>query len=297
MANITKIQKKQWTKWVSFQIATSLRNSNPNSTLDKSYKNSQFCTHWIKPKRENEVIKLTSNYCNYRWCQQCGKIRTAKMINGYMPQLAKFDDLQFVTLTAPTISRQYLNKRLKEIEQAWQQMRKLFVKAKNKREIGIFKGIIKLEVTARPNDHYHPHLHILVNGRKQAEWIKAEWLKRNPKALPKLQDVKQADLGTIREIFKYVTKLVSKTENKPNYKQIHHIMLQLQGKRTFRTFGGIKKVSEEIDEHDLIATLESELEFEIYQWVDEDWWGTQTGQCLIGEPIPDKVKELVKPKK
>ena len=50
-----------------------------NSPLKKSYWLTWHCTSVLL----QEGQKITSRYCNNRWCIVCNRIRTAKLINGY----------------------------------------------------------------------------------------------------------------------------------------------------------------------------------------------------------------------
>ena len=55
------------------------------SNLNKSYWQTYHCAKVVL----QEGDKITSRYCNQRWCLTCNRIRTAKMINGYKGELEK----------------------------------------------------------------------------------------------------------------------------------------------------------------------------------------------------------------
>jgi hypothetical protein len=80
-----------------------------NSDLKKSYWLTWHCTSVLLQDGQ----KITSRYCNNRWCIVCNRIRTAKMIKNYYPVIkSEIQDGYFVTLTIPNVQGQ----RLKQVE-------------------------------------------------------------------------------------------------------------------------------------------------------------------------------------
>jgi hypothetical protein len=77
------------------------------------------------------------------------------------------------------------------------------------------KGYRKLEATynERWND-YHPHFHAIINGKENAEFIINQWMIEIQKAGIEIdrqwQDCRDADINSMKELFKYTTKCLPK---------------------------------------------------------------------------------------
>ena len=142
--NQIKPQKRQWSKWLSNTIAIGLANANETSQLNKSYWNTYHCADVIS---FNETAKGTSHYCKNRWCYTCSRIRTAKLINGYLPQIKEFSNPHFVTLTRVTCSEKELPNRLREMAESWKKItnscRRKYAPLKGTKDEN--KGLKKLE--------------------------------------------------------------------------------------------------------------------------------------------------------
>lgn len=234
--------------------------------------------------------RLTAHYCKNRWCPVCQSIRIAVLINGYKPQLEKFKDPWFVTLTRPTVTAEQLPWQIKH-------MAKCFRQIKNRKRMRSVPGLKKAECTTRPFGMYHYHFHIIIEGKENAEYLINEWIKLNPESERKAQDMRKADCSSMTELFKYFTKLLAKDKDGNrhimDYKRLDVIFQALSGKRIFQPFGGLKMVSEEIEDEDLVATRE--IAQQAYEWVERDWYGTEEGDALTNyEPSPSLTELLSK---
>ena len=293
MTNIQNVsdilKRKQWSKYVSKGISLSLMHFNPKSKLFKAYKNTSYCAEVLAT---DENGKLTTTYCKNRWCQTCNRIKTALMINGYMPQIEKLFQPVFVTLTLPTCNGSEITNRISEMEKVWSVILRKSKRPTYTKKNNVFKGVRKAEITIRPNDKYHYHFHFIIDGWAEGEWLISEWLKKFPEANRKAQDLRFIDEFGKFEIFKYAIKSEVKTDNK-NAKRYDLVFNALRNKRTFSAFGGLKKVEEEFNEEDLKANviLENQIE-QVFKWVGSDWFNKETGEALINIPIPQKVKDL-----
>jgi len=273
--NLANLNKRARAKYMTNSYTVAL--ASLKSPLQKSYNNTVYgCVTTILQK-EN---KLTSTYCKNRWCLVCNRIRTAKLISGYLPQLENIDNKYFVTLTIPNVTGAELRKSIQGMTKTFQVINKSFAYQDNK-----LVGIRKLECTYNPiRGDFHPHFHLLIQGKENAEILLTDWLKRYPQARIQGQDIRKADNSSVYELFKYFTKIIS---NKAIYIQPLDIIFQaMRNLRVYQSFG-IQMISDEIEE------LQSELYTDIikcdkiWTWLEQDWIDFETGELLTGY-IPDE---------
>jgi hypothetical protein len=152
-------------------------------------------------------------------------------------------------------------------------------------------GLRKLECTYNPiRNDFHPHFHLLVSGKHIAEQIVLDWLKRYPTANRKAQDIRKADNGSVMELFKYFSKII--TNKSIHVNALDTIFQAMRGLRVYQPIG-IKKVSEEIEEIDSQIYEELEKAEKVWDWIDIDWIDTNTGECFTGYTPDDRIKQLV----
>jgi len=258
-----------------------------NSPLKNSYWRTWHCTSVLL----QEGHKLTSKYCNNRWCIVCNRIRTAKMINKYYPVIkSELPDLHFTTLTFPNVKGE-------DLEQAISDMISNFQRIKNKmrmRDKIKIKGIRKLECTVnyRRRD-FNPHLHFLMDGRGPAELLQKEWLLRYPQAYHKAQKILKADDGSIIELLKYTTKLVhkddyTKLDNNQIQIGIHPeeldtIFQAVRNRRTYQPFGIKLNLNEDVEELKSEVYEEILSDIDVWKWdQDNSDWVSTYGELLTG---------------
>lgn len=280
-------KKRARKKFTSVQIATHLLEENPDSFLAKSYERTLHCMETLSPNAEG---RLVAHYCKNRWCPVCQSIRIAVLINGYKPQLEQLKDPYFVTLTRPTCSEKELPWQIKRMAKAFRQI-------KNRKAFRGVRGLRKAECTIRPGGQYHYHYHIIIEGKENAEYLIAEWLKLNPDSHRDAQDMRKANCGSMVELFKYFTKLLAKDKSGErrimSYKRLDVIFRALSGKRVFQPFGGLTMVSEDINEEDVQLEAVREIAVQVYQWIGTDWYGTKFGDALTEyEPNPNLIRLL-----
>lgn len=256
-----------------------------DSPLKKSYWNTWHCSNVILQDGQT----LTTKYCNNRWCTVCNRIRTGKLIKGYLPELKKMEDPQFVTLTVPNVPAEDLQSTIEDISKTFIKIKNLFY---GRRSFKI-NGIRKIECTHNEETgEYHPHYHIVLDGKDVGEALIAEWLNRYPEARRSAQDIRKADENSMIELFKYTTKLTTKNKvtrdgNKVvmeiNPEALDVIFRALYNKRTFQSMGWVKMVSEDID--DLDAQIVEDVEEAIDVWTWEQGasdWVNSAGELLTG---------------
>lgn len=277
----------------TFTSPLSVNLANLDSPLKKSYWNSYHCNSSLT----QDGKKITGKYCNNRWCSVCNRIRTAKLIQGYNKPLSEIEDKQFVTLTLPNCKGEELKetidfmlKTAKTIQDA------IKMRHHRKKQDWQLVGIRKLECTYNAKtDTYHPHFHFLIQGKQAAETLKSEWLKKVSTATDKAQDVRQATEGAETELFKYFSKIVTKTEKgfKTFIEPLDVIFQAMQGKRVFQPIGLKKDVKEDIE--DIISEEIVDIEDTIkkWKWYKNDWIDFSTGEVLTGYIPSESMIKLI----
>lgn len=290
-----KALKKARKKYFSYGLAVHLANKNPESPLKDSYLHSTLCANELFV---DENGKAHSKYCKNRWCPLCQSIRIAVLINGYKPQLEKYEELYFVTLTRPTVPAEGLKEQKEKMYKAFTSIRKSTFFRKND-----FSGLRKAECTIRPNGHYHYHFHVLVNSKAAAEFMVERWLKLNPESTRDAQNIREVDKSNERsllEIFKYFTKLIAKLKNQDgteqayiSYTRLNTIFEFMKGQRVFQPFGSLRPVEEDFDDEDLEADLDIEQANSIWRWSVSDWYNIETGELLSGYEPASRLVDLL----
>ncbi|MBA7580151.1 hypothetical protein ES708_22042 [subsurface metagenome] len=258
-----------------------------NSPLKNSYWRTWHCTNVLL----QEGHKITSRYCNNRWCIVCNRIRTAKMIEKYYPVIMKeIQDMQFVTLTFPNVKGKDLQQAISDMILNFQRIKD---KIRNRDQVKI-KGIRKLEVTYNPDsNNYNPHFHSLMEGRAQAEQSLREWLIRYPKAVDYAQDIRPADHNSIIELLKYTAKLINKNDYtkldtgqvqiRIHAKALDTIFKALYRKRTYQGFGIRLKLDEDVSELKSEVFEEIMSDIDVWTWdQDNSDWISTYGEMLTG---------------
>ena len=294
------LQKRARRKYMSSSLSTRLVDAskqNPDSLLQKSYWNSYHCCKQLGVMESGKVI---SSYCKNRWCLVCNSIRTAQLILRYKPVLDKWENKTFVTLTrGPRVTSVTLKAAIEEMQFIFNQIRKIFGKRAQRGTGKKFLGLRKLECTYDPTTNtYHPHYHLILDCPEMAEEFVNIWLKKNPLANRKAQDIRPADNNSVLEIFKYFTKVISKTKSgdKAIYADAMDVIFNcIKGKRTFQNFGfKVGKVDFSKEE---IAEITDQLA-EVATWEQDvsDWVVKETGELISGYAAGEGMRDLVENK-
>jgi len=282
-----KLQKRARSKYVTRAVVKRLTEVE-GSPLRKNYWDTWHCANVVY----QEGKKLKANYCNNRWCIVCNRIRTAKLIHGYLPQLVKLQDPYFVTLTIPNVGSQDLEIVIRKMYLEIKKIQTLF---RNRRAIKL-TGIRKMECTynEKRND-FHPHYHFVIEGKQVAVSLIEEWLNRFPGSKFEAQDMRRANEGTALELFKYFTKLLSK-DRTVNGKALDTIFRAMRGKRVFQAMGLKKEVAEDIEgiQTEIYEGIE-EVEERFWKWSQSagDWVDPGTGETLTRYKPSESVMRVV----
>lgn len=238
--------------------------------------------------------KITSQYCGYRWCLVCNRIRTAKYINTYAPILETWSKSYMVTLTIPNCKAEQLKDSIDLMNKTIRKITDVFRKRKL-----VFRAVRKLEVTYNDvRDDYHPHYHFIVEGEEQTVTLVQEWLKRLPQCSDKAQHISEFN-GDLKEIFKYITKLFTR-DKKVNVEALDIVLRTLHGRRTFQNYGF--NLTEEIKEDEPMELNESLSEGELsnngepkeYIWYSSGWVNMDDGTILAEYEVSAEIEKLLK---
>jgi hypothetical protein len=260
--------------------------------LDSPYKEKYDDTMMCSQTLVQNGDKLTSRYCGHRWCRICNRIRTGKLMHGYSAELEKLVDPQFLTLTIRNV-------KIEQLRSSIQQMTKtirLIQDLRRKRKQPLMKCIRKIECTYNPDtNEYHPHLHIIIEHEHVAKEVLQQWIERYPEQAEfKGQDIRNA-FDPI-ELFKYFAKLTSKSrkdekcykgakliQNEWHYPEALDLIFRaIEGLRIIQPMGGIKMVSDEIDDVEVQEIEGIENDITIWMFKRSDWYNPQTGELLTG---------------
>jgi plasmid rolling circle replication initiator protein Rep len=259
-----------------------------DSPLTKSYWRTYHCA----TKIEQSGKTLTTKFCKNRWCMVCNRIRTAVLIKGYEPALKKLKQPYFVTLTFPNVEGHELREEIKEMYNSFRR-----IKDRMKKRGFKLKGIRKLECTYNPTTgKFHPHYHLIIEGRKHARMVVKEWLKEYPKARRRAQNLKPADDNSIMELMKYFTKVLPSKKSRVtgkieiNAKALDTMFQAMEGVRVFQPFSITKHVSEEIEELEKAEYDIVEQKHGLWIWEQDcaDWIDIITYDALAGYK-PERV--------
>lgn len=271
---INRARSKYITNVVAAPLAT-LR-----SPLEKAYKLSTRCAGELT----EEPGKLSGLYCGCRWCVVCARIRTAKLMAGYLPALDSMSEKWFLTLSRPNVVGAALEGEIKYYLRTASLIQR-HLREKKKIE---YSSLRKIECTYNDEkDTYHPHFHFIFDSWEAANAFLQEWLARNPKALlDKGNQLKKADNGSVRELFKYFAKIVSKSKTKAaggtgyriHLAALDCMFVALRAVRTFQPCGVVKFVSEEIEPEQALDS--GRLEVNHWKWLNSDWVNVDTAQLL-----------------
>lgn len=314
-------KKQQWAKAYSLYTAIKFLQNCPTSKLYKSYFNSLRCSNvkLLTMDEKTEQMKLTTTYCKNRWCYVCNRIKTAININHYLPQINQFGNPFFVTLTLPTCTAEELKGRIEHFLKAWRNIYKRSFNGKYIKEVAekniTLSGVRSIECTLRPEGKYHLHMHLIVDGWHNAEWVVKQWLSLHPEASKLAQDVRKIyvkdeaeplNIGGLMEVFKYAVKMSVNAKKNEDYERMNLVFEALKGKRLFSVFGNIKAlrldekgedelmnlVAQEVGE-ELVARFGNETRSFTWQPDIYDWVDIRSGEMLIGEPLPKKIHSIV----
>lgn len=251
----------------------------------KAYRNMFYCNSALQ--QEGQELKEVT-YCKNRFCAVCGAIKTANLINGYMPELQKMNDPQFMTLTIKAVEGRFLKTAINRMNSVMRKIQKHLTKYD---KIKLY-GLRKLECNYNPERKtYNPHYHFIIEGKHHAELLLERWMQFNPYNDMQGQKIIPADPDTMIELFKYATKIIAK-DGLVYPLQLDVIYTALRNKRTIQPMGIKKQVDEDAREKTIYENLEPANDTWIWKQEVYDWINTATGEFLTGY-VPDKDLKML----
>ena len=282
------LQKRAKAKGISQALADGLAGLGERTPLRYAYLASVACSAQLR----QEDGKVRGKYCNARWCVVCNRIRTAKLTQAYGPQLASWDAPYFVTLTLPNCTPKALHGVVRGM------IADIRVIAQDIRRTDKLKwmAVRKLEVSFnRERQDFHPHYHLVVNGKDASDAAVRRWLSLHPEASPAAQDIRPATDPA--ELFKYVTKLVTKGLDGKRCSTplwaLDVTFKALKGLRTIQPMGfKVSPAAEAVSDADGTLELDASTPAPIakrepteWHWMGgaiQDWVDLTTGEVLSG---------------
>ena len=280
-----RAKRKAWTEAVVEGLAA-LGTATP---LRYAYQSTLSCGSLVK----QEDGKLSARYCRQRWCRVCNSIRSAKLFAAYAPALAGWTDAYFVTLTCPNVPAPKLLAEVALLTKAMPAIAKDMARTDRL----TLTSLRKLEVTYNPTrKDFHPHFHLVVKGKVEAEALVSRWLKYFPAANVCAQKVIAcAGDGVAAELFKYLTKDTVTVDGKERAipsRALDTIYKAVKRRRTIQPTGDLKAVKvEAVEDADGDLALDASTtapsrrtEPCLWSWVSSltDWVDYDTGEVLAG---------------
>lgn len=205
--------------------------------------------------QKSKIVKAIR--CRDKFCPVCQKIKSTKnalaieAMYNYLKDTTKLNYL-FITLTAPNIKGNELNKELLSYSKSFERM------LKTKKLLKINKGYIaKLEITYNfEEDTYHPHYHILmaVPNRyfknsdlyiKQDEWLEIWQKAKRDKSITQVdvRKVQNKNIDGISSEVLELAKYMAKSADYFNSLDVFETYYNETHKKRFMRYGGLFKES------------------------------------------------------
>lgn len=224
----------------------------------KGATNDQLIPYWntyncLKTVYSSEG-RLYGRYCKNRFCTVCCAIRKAELILKYLPQIRKWKDPHFVTLTVKSVPHYQLKKMIYEMFIAFNFIKDKYRKGHSKGKRMKLMGIKSLECNFNPvKQWYNPHFHFIVPDESTANLLIQEWQKywgykitsRRGQDKKKITNPKKC----LIEVIKYGVKTFTdpdmiKDKNAPKRNPsviyaaaLHNVICAMKGHRIFERFG------------------------------------------------------------
>lgn len=256
-----------------------------DSPLKFSYFHTLKCNDILLQDKRN----ISSRYCKTRFCVICNRIKTAKVINEYLPIIDGLSDLTMLTLTIPSVKADQLPSAYKMMVESFRRITRNIKKNYPQNSVIGFRAY-ECNYNSK-KDTFNPHFHILMQGKTNAFLIKNLWLDQIKGASYKAQDVQSANSSALIEIVKYVCKGVVKEQFYPQ--AMDCIFRSLRGKKVFETFG-IKKLNLDMNTINKTVIDFKTSDVDVWVWDHEIMdWINSSGELFIGRVFDQKTMDFL----
>lgn len=294
--NLSRLQKRARAKYLTRAVAWQWVGI--ETPLKKQVWNTWHCSNNIILENGKE----TTRFCRNRFCMVCSRKRSAKLIKQYQPTLDSWQDKHFLTLTIVSIGESDLKATIAKMKSDFYLAKRALNDRRKRKGLDGVKCILSMESTHNNLENtYHPHFHIVTDTYETAHDLRIEWIERNPTCAAFLQDIRKADEKSSKEIFKYVTKVITTKDEKRgvDIRALDTIHTAFKGVHTFKAYG-FKVPAPSVDDVELSA---SELEIlngldddipSSNNWDDElgDWINSNTRKGLSGYVPSKSIRRL-----
>lgn len=275
-------------------VPLAVRLASLKTPLEKSYRNASYCASVIREKNG----KRTTKYCGQRCCVQCNYHKRVRAIGKYAHIIDERQDLYHVTLTIPSVSASDLRcafdsmlEKLRSVQRSMRETHKCPLRA-----------IRFIECTAN-DGQYHPHYHLIVEGKDAAELLVILWLDRNPAADLYAQDIEPFIPRTARNLLSYLTKYIPDAAKDASLEELDVIFTAFKGRRLLQSMGfkasaGPNNAMSDIQES-TSSPIDGNSEPTEWHWLQPaaDWMRRETGEYLTEQepriPRLEPVEEQV----
>jgi len=262
-------------------------------------------------KIEADGRSYTDFYCKERCCLICLANRKAEKVNLYLPTVEGMPDPHFLTITAQSVKKEELRKRVEETLEAIRTIIARHKKrAERKTEEKIY-GLWSLESNFNPVAlTYNPHIHMILPSLKAAQAFRRDWMEywqlkgvKISRKGQKYRAVKKDVKKDLIEIVKYGSKIFTEPDiaermqynlpKKPSFihvRALYNILVAMDGYDLFNTFGFELKNRKKPCKYTKKATKYTDY---MYDLADADWVNEEKGLKLTKYKIPNDLQALL----
>jgi hypothetical protein len=291
------LQKRARRKAISKALAWALFRVAKGGRLKRAY--------WRTANTCCEVMKqadgtITSRYCLSRWCAVCGAIRQAVLTEKYNPVLRQWEDKQFLTLTVKNCSATLLRPTLKGMAKSF----RMAIQYARRNHPGVkIRAIRALEVTYNGEAGFHPHYHVVVEGKAVAKTMLSWWVRNRDDVGHMGQDLRPVTEGFEAELFKYCVKLATTRKGEDGKLEVapvwalNEIYGALYRLKQIQGYGiAIPEiVEEEAEVNAVVRAFKDVDEKKYFDWwqAGRDWYSTQTGELLTEYSPSNRMEDFI----
>ena len=287
------------------ELISKIKKHISESSLELIEQCGSFLEMYSNKELDKKKLK-TANFCKNRFCPMCNWRKSKKdalKVSILMQYIKEELDLEFVflTLTAPNVKGEELEKEIREYTKAFTNL------TKRKEFIKINKGFVrKLEVTYNEkNNTYHPHLHIIMAVNKSyfssRDYISKKKLLELWKECKKDNTITQVDIKKIdttdRKAILEIAKYSAKDSDYLKSQEVFDVFYKaLKGKRLLTYTGVFKEAIDLFEEGKLDKYKDVDLTEYVYLITYN--WNKENAEYIVAElkELSEEEKRLVNKK-